>query len=120
MIVVGSDGLFDNIRTEELLEEIQKRMRSDGRLEEKQELAQSLAAKAIAYGQDHEYVSPFTEHAQAAGISFLGGKLDDTTVIIAQVHEDGEHVYHAPEWTPDPPTIAVPTINPYSTSEDEL
>lgn len=46
-----------------------------------------LAEKAIKYGQDTTYESPFSQSAKEHNLSYIGGKLDDTTVIIAQIVE---------------------------------
>ncbi len=37
-------------------------------------------------GHDPEYISPFAEKAKAAGKRYTGGKLDDTTAIVARIH----------------------------------
>lgn len=91
IVVVGSDGLFDNVEVEEMRRELEANIdRETGVLRNKKELAESLAKRAIQYGQDEEYDSPFSQHARSLGYEFIGGKLDDTTVIIAQIKEDVE------------------------------
>jgi hypothetical protein len=46
-------------------------------------LSAALAEKAIAKGWDNTYRSPFARNAAKAGKRYIGGKLDDTTVVVA-------------------------------------
>ena len=49
-------------------------------------VAQALAETATTYATDERYLSPFAKGARNAGFSDMtGGKVDDTTVIVAQV-----------------------------------
>ncbi len=48
-------------------------------------LPKIFADEAILRGQNDTFSSPFSERAQDLGIDFEGGKLDDTTVIIAKI-----------------------------------
>ena len=48
-------------------------------------LAQELAEAAIDRGSDPKFKSPFARRAKEQGLSYDGGKLDDTTVIVAEV-----------------------------------
>ena len=48
-------------------------------------LPKIFAEEAILRGQNDTFSSPFSERAQDLGIDFEGGKLDDTTVIIAKI-----------------------------------
>jgi serine/threonine protein phosphatase PrpC len=65
IVVVGSDGLFDNVPIEEIRQELEGAIdKSTGIIINKQELAESLAKKAIQYGQDEDYDSPFSQGAR--------------------------------------------------------
>lgn len=65
ILIVGSDGLFDNIHIEEIQQEIQARVgRNSTKLTAKKELAELLAARAIAYGHNTTHESPFAAHAR--------------------------------------------------------
>lgn len=87
VFLLGTDGLFDNIFMGEILDILNRYGHYDrtGQMVNKDQIAKVLAQKAINYGKNNTYFSPFSAHAQQQGQSFVGGKLDDTTVIIAQV-----------------------------------
>lgn len=77
VVVVGTDGLFDNAYTDEI-----------GELSETPEpgdLAWELAALALYNSNDDKYDSPFAVAARAAGRQHTGGKIDDITIIVARI-----------------------------------
>ena len=57
-----------------------------------QACADSITHKAKKNQQNRDYLSPFAKEAQAQGINFMGGKEDDTTLLLASVSliPDGE------------------------------
>ena len=57
-----------------------------------QACADSITHKAKKNQRNREYLSPFAKEAQAQGINFIGGKEDDTTLLLASVSliPDGE------------------------------
>jgi serine/threonine protein phosphatase PrpC len=84
IIIAGSDGLFDNLYDQEIIKIAESV--GEGRKEPQEmarQLAQVLAEKAIDRGWDTNYRSPFARNAGKAGKKYMGGKLDDTTVIVA-------------------------------------
>lgn len=84
LIVVGSDGLFDNIFTRQIMEIIYKKGKfHNHRLVNKREIASYLCHHAIALGKQLKHISPFALNAHKHHKLWRGGKLDDTTVIIA-------------------------------------
>ena len=50
-----------------------------------QACADSITHKAKKNQRNREYLSPFAKEAQAQGINFMGGKEDDTTLLLASV-----------------------------------
>ncbi|XP_058069527.1 probable protein phosphatase 2C 55 isoform X3 [Magnolia sinica] len=86
VIVAGTDGLFDNLFDNEVAEAILQGNR-DG--VGPQEMASRLAKLAWERAHDSERVTPFSIAAREAGYSFSGGKIDDITVIVANV-TDGQ------------------------------
>ena len=50
-----------------------------------QKASKCLAVNTERLGHKERYMSPFSVHAKEHGKNFLGGKLDDITVIVAQV-----------------------------------
>lgn len=84
VIIAGSDGLFDNLYDSDITRMVQNRVESGFTGHQLAEmLSQELASKAVEKGWDPMYRSPFAKTAQRAGKRFNGGKLDDTTVIVA-------------------------------------
>ena len=78
MLVLGTDGLFDNLFEDEILSII-----SSMRKEPASHIAESLAIAATDKGQSLER-TPFEKTSQEAGYSHKGGKTDDTTIIVVK------------------------------------
>jgi protein phosphatase PTC7 len=79
-VVLGSDGLFDNLFDEDLVQCI-------GAPDmEPHSIATCLAQRAHALSLDKSYDSPFAKNARAAGRSHPGGKKDDITVVVSRVN----------------------------------
>lgn len=84
IIIAATDGLFDNLYDQDiikLLESLHENFLPDTGFCKL--LARKLAEKAIEKGWDQNYKSPFAKHAGRSGKRFIGGKLDDTTVIVS-------------------------------------
>lgn len=84
VILLATDGVFDNLPQTLLVKELQKIQgeRSASRL---QNVANSIAWMARNLSFDETFISPFAESAFANGINTIGGKPDDITVILATV-----------------------------------
>ncbi|XXG49034.1 hypothetical protein AAC387_Pa02g3324 [Persea americana] len=81
VIVAGTDGLFDNLFDNEVVDAVlQGKKEGLG----SQEMASRIAqlAQQRAHGDSD---TPFSVAAREAGYSFSGGKIDDITVIVANV-----------------------------------
>ncbi|KQK02827.1 probable protein phosphatase 2C 1 isoform X2 [Brachypodium distachyon] len=89
MIVSGSDGFFDNIFDQEILDVIAESPGVD-------EAAKALAELARKHSVDVNFDSPYSMEARSRGFDvpwwkkllgakLIGGKMDDITVIVAQV-----------------------------------
>lgn len=85
IILLGTDGLFDNIKEEIILQRISQM--KGNQLEDIQEVANSLVNEAHKLAFDPTYLSPFAVNAAANGFNVVGGKPDDVTVLIACVRE---------------------------------
>ncbi|KAH9701920.1 putative protein phosphatase 2C 26 [Citrus sinensis] len=88
-IVMGSDGLFDNVFDHEVVS-------MTTRFIDVSEAAKALANLACSHSTDSNFDSPYTMEARAKGfdvpmwkkilgMKLKGGKLDDITVIVSQV-----------------------------------
>merc|ERR1712228_580622 len=91
LIVVGSDGLFDNIFNDQILELIGIAGVADDAFKtplDLNEVANAIAKLAHMKAADASWFSPFAEQAVEVGYdkaAVLGGKMDDITVLVAQV-----------------------------------
>lgn len=91
IILLGTDGLFDNMHEEMILKQIAKL--KDHRKESMQKIANSIAQEAHKLAFDPSYMSPFAQSANANGYDYVkGGKPDDITVLLARVTE-GESTF---------------------------
>lgn len=88
-IVMGSDGLFDNIFDQEIVSVVTTN-------DDVPNAAKALADLARNHSVDTKFDSPFSLEARARGfdvpwwkkvfgMKFTGGKLDDITVIVGKV-----------------------------------
>lgn len=89
IIVMGSDGLFDNVYDREIVSTVASNR-------DVTEAAKALARLARGYSMDLSYDSPYSSEARTKGIDvpdwkkllgmkLTGGKLDDITVIVGKV-----------------------------------
>ncbi|KAK7087157.1 protein phosphatase PTC7 homolog [Littorina saxatilis] len=84
VIVLGTDGLFDNLSEDMILGYVSSNLK-DNREESVQKTASTIAESAYHLSVDPEYMSPFALSAIDAGIELTGGKPDDITCIMARV-----------------------------------
>lgn len=80
IVIVGTDGLFDNLYDETIISLLNKKSTA-------QEMAQALSREAYMISKSHSANTPFSRCAQKAGFYFQGGKEDDISVIVAQYHD---------------------------------
>ncbi|OZJ03829.1 hypothetical protein BZG36_03824 [Bifiguratus adelaidae] len=94
IIVVGSDGLFDNLFDEDILDEVNEQLatvnldrRHNAKLDPKV-VAEALALRARSVAEDTRAPSsPFQSRAVQEGFHYQGGKSDDISVIVAVVSD---------------------------------
>lgn len=82
IIVVGTDGLLDNVFDEEIKAAVTL-LKEQG--DDATEVAVTLAKLARGNAERTEGDSPFAKGAREVGKAWCGGKIDDTTVMIAFV-----------------------------------
>ncbi|XP_073144121.1 probable protein phosphatase 2C 26 isoform X1 [Henckelia pumila] len=89
MVVMGSDGLFDNLFDQEIISIV-------GSCDDVSDAAKALANLAHTHSKDSSFESPYSLEARVhgfdvpwwkklLGMKLTGGKLDDITVIVGQV-----------------------------------
>ena len=96
VVIMGTDGLFDNLDLNEIVEEVSKWEEiwfppskgleislplANGQ-EAIQDLAKTLVAKAREYSLDTQRDSPFALLAKENDIMWGGGMPDDTSVVV--------------------------------------
>jgi len=84
VILLATDGLFDNVPDRLLVAEmaVVQHCKDEVRL---QQCANTIALMARKLSKDPKFLSPFAVNALAAGIETEGGKPDDITVLLATV-----------------------------------
>jgi serine/threonine protein phosphatase PrpC len=94
IIIAATDGLFDNLYDVDIIRIVEHM--SNKQLPAKKFckfLARALAERAVDKGWDITYRSPFSKNAAKSGRRYIGGKLDDTTVIVGLAIPDTEPKY---------------------------
>lgn len=82
VIVAGTDGLFDNLYTNEVTGVVLNAIRESLG---PQATALKIAALARQRALDRKRQTPFSDAAKEAGYRYHGGKLDDITVVVSYV-----------------------------------
>jgi len=98
LVVLGTDGLFDNLFSSDIETEAEATCPADfDKLLEKPSNSQpalkaytnafagALVRRARTKAQDRKAETPFSTEAQKVGLKYKGGKMDDITVVVALV-----------------------------------
>lgn len=80
ILVVGTDGLFDNLFEEEILQHF-----AGNSCSLKATAAASIVEHVFVVSQNPYVVSPHMTEANASGMFHMGGKPDDITVLVALI-----------------------------------
>lgn len=94
IIILGSDGLFDNLYDIKIIELMRPFVRDRDQILDPTLVAELIAKEAEKYSYNQAYVSPFAKSARENFYDYSGGKPDDITVIVAQITltEEGRKV----------------------------
>jgi len=84
VILLATDGLFDNVPDRLLIAEMSEIQHCKDEVK-LQKSANTIALMARKLSKDPKFLSPFAVNALAAGIETEGGKPDDITVLLATV-----------------------------------
>lgn len=82
VVCAGTDGLFDNVFPDDASRIVAQSVASGGSPEE---VSKVLGQFARVKAGDSKYISPFAYGAFQAGLHYVGGKMDDITVLVAFV-----------------------------------
>ena len=87
IIVMASDGVWDNIYSTHIKSCIDSQLKPNGELDDIQTVANCITTSAEFMGYDPKYVSPFIVDARLQGVKRYanrrGGKTDDITAIVS-------------------------------------
>ena len=83
IVIVGTDGLFDNLSHEYIGQLVQKEVAEKGY--DSTRVAEVIGKEAYRLSLDTNHRSPFAIEAMKAGYRFNGGKSDDITVVVGKV-----------------------------------
>ena len=89
MVITATDGLWDNLWGNEIVSLVgEARQRGKG----PKALATVMAKQAQRRGLDNQAWSPFMHGALQKGYAYMGGKIDDITIVVSYVKEasDGD------------------------------
>ena len=95
ILVIGSDGLWDNLFDVKIIELIRPFVRDSDVLLDPELVAEVVALEAEKYSLQPTYQSPFAKGAREFYYDYNGGKPDDITVIVAQIelnHKDSKNI----------------------------
>jgi len=75
ILIVGTDGLFDNLYDERIIEMVQPFVRgTQDALEDPDLVADVISKEAERLSRDQNYLSPFAKGAKEQFYDFMGGK----------------------------------------------
>jgi len=91
VLVLGTDGLFDNAFAKDIAAMVSAAERSgESGVALAERAAAEIARETALWANDQLRVSPFAVEAAKEGHRFRGGKLDDITVVVAVVGAEAE------------------------------
>eukprot|EP01136_Pigoraptor_vietnamica_P030423 Opistho-1_new@89655 len=85
IVIMATDGLFDNMFSGEVEEVVNHVTDQGGSL---QDVADAILARALAFSHDASRMSPYARESLRNKIFYVGGKVDDITVMVARVVPD--------------------------------
>merc|ERR1712151_221969 len=105
LVLAATDGVFDNLFDHQVQAIVARHLggawRSGSEVgSQLQGLAQSITKQAHRIGQQEDnkdIITPFALSAHSEGLTFRGGKLDDTTIVIGLVSSSNADVPDASE-----------------------
>ncbi|KAJ3168531.1 hypothetical protein HDU88_001421 [Geranomyces variabilis] len=91
IVILGSDGMFDNVFDEDIVEIVRAVVNGRGGSVDPQRISDALLRRAREIAEDSRYASsPFQSRAIQEGMYYQGGKMDDVTVLtgVVRLSED--------------------------------
>lgn len=85
ILIVGSDGLFDNMFDRQITEIIAPFVKESDEILDPELVAEMIGKQAETLSLNTKWMSPFAKHAYDNYYDFKGGKHDDITVLVSQI-----------------------------------
>jgi hypothetical protein len=86
IVILGSDGLFDNVFDEEIVDIVEAYTKAKVIDSDPQMMADALLKRAREVAEDSRFASsPFQSRAIQEGFYYQGGKIDDMTVLVGVI-----------------------------------
>lgn len=85
VIISGTDGLFDNMYNEEIVKCVKPFLEISENIADLELVAEIIGTRAFNNSQNQSYFSPFAKNAKDYFFDYLGGKLDDISIIVTQI-----------------------------------
>ncbi|KAI8895586.1 phosphatase 2C-like domain-containing protein [Globomyces pollinis-pini] len=83
IVILGSDGLFDNVFDEEIVDIVVSKSKTAITTNDAQSMADALLRRAREVAEDDRFASsPFQTRAIEEGFYYRGGKVDDMTILV--------------------------------------
>lgn len=86
IVIVGTDGLFDNLFGEQILALVNHYLTTNDYNSES--LAKFLAEVTYQVSLDPDIMTPFANGARRSKMFFKGGKSDDITVVVGRICDE--------------------------------
>lgn len=86
LVILGSDGLFDNVFDEDIVDIIASKTLPNIMQSDPQQMSDALLKRAREVAEDSRFASsPFQSRAIQEGFYYSGGKIDDMTVLVGMI-----------------------------------
>lgn len=85
LLVMATDGMFDNIFSRDVVDIIRPSLRDTDNLIDPESISELIATFAEKKSLDPRYISPFAKEANRHFYDAIGGKPDDITVVVSQI-----------------------------------
>ncbi|ORY02113.1 protein serine/threonine phosphatase 2C [Basidiobolus meristosporus CBS 931.73] len=85
IVILGSDGIYDNLSDEDILDIVLRSTSGSLMNINPQKVSDALARQAKIVSEDSTFPSPFQDRAMQEGFYYQGGKIDDISVLVALV-----------------------------------
>ena len=88
IVILGSDGLFDNVFDEDIVDIVASKTMANVLHSDPQQMADALLKRAREVAEDSRFASsPFQNRAIQEGFYYQGGKVDDITVLVGIIKQ---------------------------------